>query len=241
MLISKILYLSTNAHHHFSVRSIDCAGFQHGCQRYYPTADCVLTSGCSVISQHIWIKICIMLAILVRYIKSQKLSTGKRCMWIAIFDWQNDDLGTFLSGIIASWGGWGCGVVGRGSVRCGVGCRRRSGGRESVPLCLQPFCVFCTVPFWQGRNPAMWFWGNIARWLSIAAFTFSYPGYCTACFFSSRTFDRGFLITYCLFCIGVRNNPPVAIFMIFEARCMWDCFSCHRPPCLAIVSDMLQT
>jgi len=68
--------------------------------------DSVLTSGCSFISQHIWIKICIVLAILGRCIKIEKFSTGKNDMWICISGQQIDRLGTLCSGIVTGLGGW---------------------------------------------------------------------------------------------------------------------------------------
>jgi len=41
--------------------------------------------------------------------------------------------------------------------------------------------------------------------------------------------------------IAARENRPLAIFAIFKARHMSDCSSCTRPPCLAIVAEMLKT
>jgi len=40
------------------------------------------------------------------------------------------------------------------------------GGGTSVPLGLQHVCRFYTVPFWQERHPAVWFWQS----LSLVAF-----------------------------------------------------------------------
>jgi hypothetical protein len=97
--------MSIKAHHHLQVRSIDCSGLQNGCQLYYLTADSVLTRGCSFIRQHISINIFIMLAILGWSIKSKRISTGKRCMWIRITGQQIDDFMTLRSGSVTSWGG----------------------------------------------------------------------------------------------------------------------------------------
>jgi len=105
-MISKIPCLSINARHHLQVYSIRCSGLQNGCQLHYNTADSVLTSGCSFISQHIWIKICIVLAILGRCIKSEPFSSGMRCMWIHISGRQIDGLGTMSSGMVTIWGRW---------------------------------------------------------------------------------------------------------------------------------------
>ena len=80
MIISKIACLSINARHNLQVRSIGCSGLQNGCSLDYNTTDSVLTSGCSFISQHFWIKICTVLAILGRCIKVEKFSTVKTDM-----------------------------------------------------------------------------------------------------------------------------------------------------------------
>ena len=41
--------------------------------------------------------------------------------------------------------------------------------------------------------------------------------------------------------IAARENSPLAILAISMARHMSDCSSCTRPPCLAMVADMLNT
>ena len=71
-----------------------------------PYSDSVLTSGCSFISQHIWIKICIVLAILGGCIRSKKFSAGKRSMWTCISGWQINDLKMLSSGSNTSWVWW---------------------------------------------------------------------------------------------------------------------------------------
>ena len=106
IIISKITCLSINACHHLQVRAIGCSALQNWCQLHYNTADSVLASGCSFISQHIWIKICIMLAILGRCIQSEKFSTGRICMRIRLSGQQIDDFGTLSSGIVTCLGGW---------------------------------------------------------------------------------------------------------------------------------------
>jgi len=83
------------------------------------------------------------------------------------------------------------GVLGRGGIGSGVGCLRWLGGGARA-LRLQRVSGFCTVPFWQGRHPAVWFWWSIARCLSIAAFSFLCPGNSTRGFFSSQTSARRF-------------------------------------------------
>jgi len=100
---SKILFLSINAHHHLVVCSTGHSRLQNGCLLHYHTADGVLTSGCSFISQHIWIKICIVLAILGICVMSKTFSATLRSMWIHISGRQIDDLGTLGSGIVTGW------------------------------------------------------------------------------------------------------------------------------------------
>jgi len=46
---------------------------------------------------------------------------------------------------------------------------------------------------------------------------------------------------YSVSSIAACEKPSVAILAIFNARRMLDCSSCTRPPCLAIVVDMLKT
>ena len=135
----------------------------------------------------------------------------------------------------------GDGLPGGDGVGSGVGCLRRTGAGVLIPVHLQPVWEFLAVPFWEGRQPSMWFWWIIAGCLSIAAFTFSCPGNWTPCFFSSLTSAWGFLIRYWVSSIAARENPSLAILAIFNARHMSDCSSCTQPPCLAIVADMLKT
>jgi len=129
--------------------------------------------------------------------------------------------------------GGACGIRGEGGTSPHAG--------APVPLCLQHLCRFFAVHFWQGRHPLVRFSKTIAGCLTIAAFTFVCPGNWTPHFFSSQTSARGFLIRNRDFSIVVHENPPLAILVIFKARCMLDCSSCTRPPCLVIVCAMLKT
>jgi len=115
------------------------------------------------------------------------------------------------------------------------------GGGAPVPLRLHRVCGFFAVPLWQGTQPSIWFSRTIAGCLSIAAFTLLCLRNSTPCFFSSRTSARGFLISCCVSSIAAREIPSLAILAIVKARRMSDCWSCIRPPCLAIVADMLKT
>ena len=137
-----------------------------------------------------------------------------------------------LSVLSLSSGGTG-GILGQGGARHGVG--------PSVPLRLQRVCWFSAVPFGQGRQLSVWFSQTIVWCHSIAAFSLLCLGNTTPHFFSSRSSARGFLISCCISPIAARENPPLAILAIFKARHMSDCSSCTRPPCLAILVDMLKT
>jgi len=133
------------------------------------------------------------------------------------------------------------GVPGGGVVGSGIRSLRWAGGGAPVPLRYQRVCEFFEVPFWQGRQPDVWFWRSIARSLCIAAFTFLCAGNSTPRFFSSRTSARGFFMRYFVSSTTAREKPSLAIVAIFNTRRMSDCSSCTRPPCLAIVADMLKT
>jgi len=65
------------------------------------------------------------------------------------------------------------GVPATGGISSGVDCLNQSGGGTAVPLRLHHVCRFISVPFWQGRHLAVWFWWSLAGCLSIAAFTIS--------------------------------------------------------------------
>ena len=133
------------------------------------------------------------------------------------------------------------GMVGTGGVGSGVGSPRRTGECASVSLRLQRDCSLLVVTFWQGRQPDVWFWRSIAEYLCIAAFPYSYPKNSTPHVFSSWTSAGGFLMRYFVVSVAAHENPSLAIVAIFNARCMSDCSSCTRPPCLAIVTEMLRT
>jgi len=72
------------------------------------------------------------------------------------------------------------------------------------------------VAFWPGGHPAVWFKQSIGRYLSMAALIFWYPGHSTPCFFSSWTLVRGFLHSDSISSNEACEDPPLAIFTIFE-------------------------
>jgi len=114
-------------------------------------------------------------------------------------------------------------------------------GGAPVPLCHQRVWGFFAVSFCQGRRPSSWFSQTIDGCFSVAAFTLLCLGNTTPHFFSPCTSVSGFLISCCVSPIAAHENPSFVILAIFKARCMLDCSSCTRPPCLAIVADMLKT
>jgi len=95
-----------NASLHFQVRSIGGSHLPNRCSQHYHAADNVVTSGCSFISQQIRNKIFIMLAILSMCIKIEKLSVGKRSMYIHISGWHIIHLATLSSLIVTGWHRW---------------------------------------------------------------------------------------------------------------------------------------
>jgi len=105
-----------------------------------------------------------------------------------------------------------------------------------IPACLQILCSAILARKAAGRVV----WQSIAGYLCIAAFTCLCPGNSTPRIFSSRTSVRGFWMKYLVSSIAAHKKPSVAILAIFNARCMSDCSSCTRPPCLAIVAEMLK-
>jgi hypothetical protein len=101
---------------------------------HYHTTDTVLT----IISQHVWYKISIVLGILIIF---EKFCTGKSCMRIRISGWQIDDSRRLSSGGVTGWGGWSAGLrwsrlwnphsaSGRGRCTCSF----------ASPACLQILC-----------------------------------------------------------------------------------------------------
>jgi len=116
-----------------------------------------------------------------------------------------------------------------------------SGGGAHVPLRLQRVCGSFAVPFWQGRQLSVWFSRIIAGCLSITAITLLSLRNTTPRFFSSRSSARGSFIRRWVSSIAARENPSVGILAILKARHLLDDSNCTRPPCYAIVADMLKT
>jgi len=135
--------------------------------------------------------------------------------------------------VLLLWSGGAAGIQGLG----GAG----HGGGAVIPMHFQRVCGFVAVPFRPGRQPSVWISQTIAGCLSMAASTWLCPGNTTPRFFSSQTSACGPLISCCFSSIAVSENPSLAILAIFKARRMSDYWSCTRPPCLAIVADMLKT
>jgi len=162
---------------------------------------------------------------------------------------EKEDVYTQLSGapsILEAWapslwpGGMG-GILGGRGVRSGVGSLNWSAGGVAVHWCLQCVWGFSAVPCWHRRQPSFWFSRSIAGYLTIAAFTFSCPGNPTPGIICSCTSAEDFLIKSCVSSIALCENPPLTILAIFKARRLSDFSRCTRPPCLAIVVEMLKT
>jgi hypothetical protein len=198
-----------------------CSGLQNDCELPYHTADSVLTSGCSFIRQHIWITLCIVLAILGRCIKGQWSSAGKTCMWIRITGRQLDYFEMLSSGSVTRWGRWSSG---QRWIRLwswfwsllAVSVGQKCTCTIALPLGMRIVggCI-C-----HGRNPGVWFGQSISRCLSIAAFTSIFPADTTPCFLSSRTAVWGFLIRCCVSSMTAENS----LLWPFWPRSWWGAF-----------------
>jgi len=115
------------------------------------------------------------------------------------------------------------------------------GAGAPVHLRLQRVCEFFAVPLWRGGQLSISFSQTISGSHSIADFTLLCPGNTTPHCFPSQTLARGSFISSCISSTAARKNSCLAILAISKARCMLDCSSCTRPPCLAIVAVMLKT
>jgi len=201
-------------------------------------ADSELTSGCSIISQKIWIEIFIALAILGRGITIEKLSAGKSSMDIHITRCHTFDFGSMSFLMITGWHRWRtwqmwsrfwCRLAGSLRWRCTCG--------FAPPLYLG--ILWCATLAWEAAVRLIF--SKHSRVSLHRSHRILCPGNSTPHFFSSRTLVRGFLIRNCVSSIASHEYPPLAILAIFKPRRMTDCYSCTRPPCLAIVVDMLKT
>jgi len=100
------------------------------------------------------------------------------------------------------------GIPGRDVIRSAVGCLSWPGGGEWGPLHHHHLCEFFVVPFWQGRQPPIWFRWSIAGCLSNAAFNFLFAQNRTHPrvlfpYFSVWFFDQGLGFLYC----GTQKAP----------------------------------
>jgi len=121
---SVVLYnfiYTINAYLHFQVRSICCCHLQNPCQPHYHSADSVVTSGCSFISQQIRNEILVVFAVLCKCIMIDKLSVGKRSMCIYISGGHTFCLRHFNSLIVTRPHGGPEGVLGINGVCFGGG------------------------------------------------------------------------------------------------------------------------
>ena len=94
----------------------------------------------------------------------------------------------------------------------GDGCPRRCGRCAPVPFRLQSVWGFRPVPSSQGRQPSVRFCQSIAGCLSMAAFTFLFPGNSTPCFCYSGT-------------SAVVSWLVIAFAVLRRAKCLlWPCW-----------------
>jgi len=175
-----------------------------------------------------------MLAILGTCIKSEKFSTGKRCMWIHRSGRHIDHLGTVSSRIVAGWG----------RCRAGQRCRWLSAwGRWRCTCCFaSPACLQILRGAMLARQESghvgLTEHRRVSCYRSLHQFM---PQELNSRFLSSRTSVRGFMIRYFASSIAAHKNASLAILGIFNARRMSDCASCTQPPCLATVAAILKT
>jgi len=161
----------------------------------------------------------------------EKLSVWKWRMNIHTPGWHTFDFITFYPSLSPSGTG---GIPGGGGLPGGGAAS--SGGGEPVPLRLQRVSRFFAVPLWHRRQPGVWFLLTIARCLSIAAFTYLCQGNSTPRFFSTRTLERGFLISCCDSSIATRENPSFGHFGHIQGKAHVGLFQLYptslpRPSC----------
>jgi len=158
-------------------------------------------------------------------------------MWIHITGWQIVDLGTLGSLIVPRWRRWHCGQRWhRFWSVLSVSVRWRCNHPFLPPAGLQILCgavaarkaSVCVV---LTKRTHVSFHRSLHLYM---------PWDSSIRFFSSQTSVGGIVIRYCISFIAAHENPSLANLDIFKARRMSDCSSCSRPPCLAIVADMLK-
>jgi len=137
------LLLSINADHHCQVGWIACSNLQNRCQPHYHAVDSVQIIGCLFISLQILYKILIVLAMVGRYIKIEKVSVGKWCIYTYPSGTPSKSDIWAPSSSPGGAGGPGCIPGGNGISWSGL-----------APLSLHCLCVwrFFTVPFLQRRQ-----------------------------------------------------------------------------------------
>jgi len=168
----------------------------------------------------------------------ERFRTGKRCMRICISSRQIDDFRQLSSGSLTGWGWWHAGrrcswlwsplsASGRGRCTCSF----------QSPACLQILCSAILARKAAGRL-VMTKHCRVSLYCSVHLLM-SWKLNTLLLLFSDLgvgVLDEIFHFLYC----GAWK-AFLSILAIFNARRMSDCSSCTRPPCLAIVADMLKT
>jgi len=163
-------------------------------------------------------------------IKLEKLRDGKRSMYPDISVWHTVNLGTLSCLTDTRW------------------CRWQSGQRwrwfwwRFTSFIASPECAWVPCSAIFARKAAIrLILTNHCRQSFYCSIRLSIPRNSTASVFPSRTSEWGFLFRYCISPVVVCENPPLANFAIFKAKCTLNGSGCTRPPCLAIVADMFKT
>ena len=212
---SKIPFHSIKARLQSQVCSISCCRLHNGCQLHYHAADCVLTSGYPFISQHIWIKIFITLAISGICISIEKLSTWMRSVYIHISRWIQGWVWCRLSGSV--W--WRC---------------TRAFASPAWPRILRSGILATKAAFHLifPKHSQESFHRSLpivmARMLNSPLLLFSD--------FGPRCIDPVLRFLY-----SRPRNPSFGHLAQFNARHMSDRSSCTRPRCLVLVADIINT
>jgi len=136
----------------------------------------------------------------------------------------------------------GTGVLpGVGGVEGGIGrlCQSGCGTPGSLPL--KSACSFRTVPSCRARLLWVWFSSTMVKCFPDAAFTFWYPGNSTLSYITFQTLLLGVTIWCCVSTMTAPENTPLYLLAVLHARHLLGCSGHTRPPCSAIVADMLRT
>ena len=175
-----------------------------------------------------------MLAILGRSIASKKFSAGTSSIWILISGRRIDDFGRLISGTVTSWGEW---HLGQRWHRLSAYVGWRCACSFASPLCLRDLWCAIVARNASGRLVSTKH-SRVSFYPSLRLFM---PRKLNTPLHLLSRLGMRFLIRNCISSIAAREKPSLAIFATFRAWRMLDCSNCTRPPCLAMVADILNT